>query len=339
MNISNLVSGLILKNYKDLCTTLEIPIKNGKSKTLQLEDLSRYCTYTRDKNKYIITEVFTEPLEKMDKRIEGNNSKYVEHFKFLLLNKLSQCEGYKCTFTKNNLFEFLGMVNPLYLKKTFAKQQLTKYDDRISSFDINNFYLRANDRMTRILFSSLNSLKNQFLINYREVDIIVRKDIKGKEEHREATTNEIKILMNVKYNVLLDMGLNSMTQVIFKFKTEEFYSKVNEVLKKEYDIEYSYKQFELIFAKENILHELSLLESKKHREELNEKTINAVNCNSQNVYNKNIEKYEQELEEFLFNEKPTMGRYTESQFKGFRLRSEYIDIQYEISEFLLRLLD
>ena len=55
MNIQSLTSGLVLKSYKDLCVALEVPIKTGKSKQIQLEDFSRYFTYTKDKYKYIIT--------------------------------------------------------------------------------------------------------------------------------------------------------------------------------------------------------------------------------------------------------------------------------------------
>lgn len=320
-----------------MCNILNVSIKTGKSKELQLNELSRYCLYSKDKNKYIIDEIFINPLPKIDHRKEGNNSKYVEHVKFLLLQKLSTCEGYTCTFTKNNLFEFLGMINPLYLDKVIARKIITKNDSRINNFDINHFYMRANDKMTRILFDSLNSLKNQYLISYKEVDIIVRLNIEGEKEFTEATKEETKLIMDIKREVLKDMELNSMMQVIFKFKTEEFYSKVSKILKEEYEIEYTYKQFELIFTKENILDELAMLELKKHKKELNNKVCDIVNLNAKNTYNKNLEKYEKELEDFLLNEKPALGSYTESNFKGFCFRSEYIDIQLELTEYLLRI--
>ena len=336
MNISNLIQGQTIKNYKSLCTILDIPVKGGNGKDIQLNELSRYCTYIKQGNKFIITEIFNIPLVKIDHRKEGNNSKYVEHIKYLLLNKLSTCDSYKCTFTKNNLFEFLGMVNPLYLKKTYAKQTLTKQDDRIRPFDINHFYMRSNDKMTRILFDSLNSLKNQFLIEYREVNIIVRLNNEGDKEHTEATEKELIILLEVKRRVLLDMGLNSMIQVIFKFKTEEFYKSVTDILKEEYDIEYSYKQFELLFAKDNIIDELLLLESKEHKRELNNKVIDIININANNTYNKNLEEYDNKLEAFINNDH-ILGKQIESNFKLFRHRDDYIDIQLELAEYLLRI--
>jgi len=339
-NISNLkeyfkISNTI-KNYKEVCTLLEEPIKTGKSKQLQLEDFARYFKFIKDKQKFIIAEIYPEPLSKQENP-NGNNSKYVENIKYMLLHKLSTCEGFTCTFTKNNLFEFLGMTNPLYLKKAIAKKLIKDNHYDISDFDINHFYMRSNNRMTRILFDSLNSLKRQYLISYREIDIVVRLNDKEEKEHNEATKEEIKIIMDVKHQVLKDMELTTMMQVIFKFKTEEFYNRVTEILKNDYDIEYTYKQFELIFTKENILEELERLELKQHRKELNDKVCDIVNLNARNTYNKNIAKYEQELEDFLLNEKPSFGIYTESNFKGFRFRSEYLDFQLELTEYLLRI--
>ena len=339
-NISNLREYILtsneIKNYKSLVTILDEPIKTGKSKQLQLEDLSRYFTFTKDKQKFIVTEIFDEPLPKQINP-NGNNSKYVENIKYMLLHKLSTCEGYICYFTKNNLFEFLGMVNPFYLKKEQIKKIIQKNNPDISDFEINHFYMRSNDRMTRILFDSLNSLKRQFLIDYHEQDIIVTINPNGRKEHIEATPEERKLIMDIKHQVLKDMKLTSMMQIIFKFKTEEFYRRVTGILKEEYNIEYTYKQFELIFTKENILEEIEILELKEHKLELNDKVCNIVNKNAYSTYKKNIEKYERELEEFLLSDELAIGNFNETGFSGFRLKFEYLDFQLELTEYLLRL--
>lgn len=77
---SKLYTNAIFKNYKELCNALDEPIKTGKSKQLQLKDWERYFSYEKDGNKFIITEIFDTPLEKIDKRTEGNRSKYVQPF-------------------------------------------------------------------------------------------------------------------------------------------------------------------------------------------------------------------------------------------------------------------
>jgi len=325
-----------IKNYKLLCAILGIPVRAGNVKILQLEELSRFCNFTKDKQKFIITEIYEQPLAKQGNP-NGTNSKYVEHIKYMLLHKLSTCEGYTCTFTKNNLFEFLGMVNPFYLKKEQIKKIIQKNNSDISDFEINHFYMRSNDKMTRILFDSLNSLKRQFLISYKEQDIVVRINPNGRKEHTEASKEEIKLILDVKRQVLLDMKLTSMMQIIFKFKTEEFYRRVTGILKEEYDIEYTYKQFELIFTKENILEEIEILELKEHRLELNDKVCDIVNKNAYSTYKKNIEKYERELEEYLLSDELAIGGFNSAGFSGFRLKFEYLDFQLELTEYLLRL--
>jgi len=344
MNIQTLTSGLILKNYKDLCATLDIkPSSSNNSRKAQYKELERYCTYTKQGQKIIINEIFAEPLPKLDHRKdldkEGNNSKYVDNIKYLILNTLSETEGHKYTLTKDRLFALLGMVNQQYLHKEIIKKVLPKKDDRIGQYEINHFYLRVNNRLTKILFDSLTSLKRRFLIDYREVTMVVRLDQKGIEQHTEATENEIVLITGVKYNVLAEMNLNSIMHVMFKFKTEEFYNRVSEILKNNYGIEYSYNVIELLYKKENVLKELTILEKKRHRKELNNKVIETINNHSQNTYDKNIKEYNEGLEDFLYNDKPMFGKWNESQFKGFKHKLDYVDIQKELAEYLLRIDD
>ena len=41
MKIQNIKQGQIFKNYKELCKALEVDIKAGKAKILQLKDFNR----------------------------------------------------------------------------------------------------------------------------------------------------------------------------------------------------------------------------------------------------------------------------------------------------------
>jgi len=347
MNIDKLYVGLTFKNYKEFCIAMGIPVKTStNSRKAQFKELERYCTYIKQGQKITITEIFAQPLDKIDHRKdidkEGNNSKYVEHVKVLLLHKLSKAEGHKYTILKNRLFESLGMVNPQYLDKELFIKYLLKKDNRFTKFDINHLYLRANDRLTRILFDSLNSLKRRFLLDYNELPMIVRIDKEGNESHTIATDEEKALLVSIKYNVLADMKLNSITQVRFKFKLEEFYKRVNKVLNDKYDILYSYKIIELLFTKEDVLHELSLIEIKQNRKDLNNKVIDTINEHARDVYYKNEKEYNEGLMNFLLddNEEETWGGEKPiEQFRGFRHKTDYIDIQLELAEYLLRIDD
>ena len=337
MNINKLILDQTFKNYKELCSILEMPIKGGKGKQIQLNELSRYCVLIKQGQKITVADIFAESLEKIDLRSEGNRSKYVEHIQCQILHTLSKTKGYKYTITKNNLFESLGMVNKMYLDKALVLKLLPKKDNRFTKFDINHLYLRANDRLTKILFDSLNSLKRRYLFDYWELTIIVRINNEGKEQHTKATEDEKALLVSIKYNVLLDMKMNSITQIRFKFKLDEFYKRVNKILNDKYNIAYAYKQIEIIYTQEDVLHELSLIEIKQNKKDLNDKVIDTINQNARDTYHKTEKEYNDGLMDFLLNEKPTIGKYTEMQFKGFKHKPDYIDIQLELAEYLLRI--
>lgn len=78
MKIENLKVGMVIKNYKVLCELLEIPVKDGNSKKCQLQNLERFIRYEKQGFKYIITEIFSEPLPKLkenDGRGKNPNSR------------------------------------------------------------------------------------------------------------------------------------------------------------------------------------------------------------------------------------------------------------------------
>lgn len=78
---TNLKVNQIFKNYKEICEYLGEPVyQGGKQRQLQLKDWERYFSYKKEGYKFIITEVFETPKEKIDKRSNGNRSKYVEPF-------------------------------------------------------------------------------------------------------------------------------------------------------------------------------------------------------------------------------------------------------------------
>lgn len=64
MKIEKLFVNSEFKNYKQLCSFLEVPIKSGSSKVAQLNELKRFCSYKKQKQSFIITEVYDNPLPK-----------------------------------------------------------------------------------------------------------------------------------------------------------------------------------------------------------------------------------------------------------------------------------
>ena len=56
------------KNFRELCEELNWKVGTGKQKQLQLEELSRLCSYHKNGNKIVIDEVYEVPKEKIDGR-------------------------------------------------------------------------------------------------------------------------------------------------------------------------------------------------------------------------------------------------------------------------------
>lgn len=52
--------GQVFKSYRDLCRFLEADILAGSSKNYQLEEWGKYFRWQRDKNRYIITQIFSD---------------------------------------------------------------------------------------------------------------------------------------------------------------------------------------------------------------------------------------------------------------------------------------
>ena len=84
MTLKNISSGIRVANYKELCKLLEEPVKAGNSKKAQLKDFEKYFAYEKDKNAYIITEIYDVPQLKEDGR-----QKYLQLLEPIILNYLA----------------------------------------------------------------------------------------------------------------------------------------------------------------------------------------------------------------------------------------------------------
>lgn len=71
MKINELYKGQVVKNYRELCKILNIKQTGGSAKKSQMKELARFVKYHKDGNKIIIDEIYKEPLEKINGRIEA----------------------------------------------------------------------------------------------------------------------------------------------------------------------------------------------------------------------------------------------------------------------------
>lgn len=304
IDTSNLAIGMTIKNYKELCKLLCEEVKEGNSKKYQLEDFKCYFDWEKSGQKFIISDIYDTPLTKEDKRKLGNNSIYVQCIEVILLQFLSQQEGYKRTFTKRIWWEMLGIINHKYGRT--SETELKKLDYAVTSWEVKHFYQRCNKKLEQILFSALNSLRNRRLITYEIQTVIVDND----GEYFEATDNQKKQILEMERYVLHDlMKCEKMIQIFAKFKQAEFYGKVNELLNENYGWDHYFKQVKVIYTPNGVREALPELEIKLQKELLNNKVVDCLNVNAQNIFDKKKAEYQQYLKNLIgeyWGEKPQM---------------------------------
>jgi len=333
---SNLSIGQIIKNYKELCRLLNQEVKTSDSKKSQEKEFKQCFNWEKAGHKYIIIEIYQEPLEKNDKRSLGNKSIYVQHIELLLLNHLSKQSGYKATLTLKNLCLLLGMINQEYIKED--KKKLKANSDYITDFQINHFYQRTYQKLRKIIFDSLRNLKNRCLIDYEELIMInINEMINNKQcvTTRKATDQERKYILEIKKQVLKDMGLESITLVYLKFKHNEFYNRINKLLIDKYDINYTYTDIKIIYSHKYIIEALEQAELNMQKIMLNDKIVTVIDDQAENIKEKSEKNYNEQVEEYM---KHILGQPSKMALsKFFKFDDVYIYAQNELSELLLRL--
>ena len=178
MDISKLYVGLIIKNYKELCAILGIPVKaSTNSKQAQYKEMDRYFKYHKEGNKFIIDEIYLEVLPKIDNRIfnkggANNVTEYTKYIENLILDLLVQGGNNKQGFgrvflSKNQLFKEFNMINDNYV---YCKRRILKLSKfmNINKETVEEWYDLNDDMLERNLQQALNSLENQSLISWHK---------------------------------------------------------------------------------------------------------------------------------------------------------------------------
>lgn len=345
-----------VKNYKMMCELLNENITGGDSKKAQLNRWKRYFDFYKDGQKFVINEIYDEPFVTDDarKRKEGLYVKYIE---LLLLEYLSKQTDYKVTVGSKEMYRILGMTNENYSIRSKMKsiaanevirQTMAKNENRfvftnlpvISDFNINNFYFRAEQKLNKILYSALNSMKNRFLIDYKKVNIIgklIDEDEYRYLDYRESTAYEDKLILEAKKLIISQMGYNNVTEIMLCYKCEDFYNRFNEYIKEEYGWERCYPQLRVVYiddiAKQIPLkaEEIRKLSYEDKKSQLNAEIIKSLNTQAEKRYEDNCNKIKSEHD----SEWGDFNRMDEN--VPFEYESNYVEIQHALADYLLNI--
>lgn len=101
MNLNNLKPGMRIKNYRELCRLMELPIKTGEAKIKQIKEINEYITYDKDKYAFIIKTINNKrtinlmQLINMGKSHKNKRNIYIRHIIPILLQILNNSPGKK----------------------------------------------------------------------------------------------------------------------------------------------------------------------------------------------------------------------------------------------------
>lgn len=334
VDVSKLQKGTTAKNYKDMCNLLGCePCKgNGNDREYQIKNWHRYFNFKKAGYKFIVTEVYDTPLPQSDARKvkEGKYNKYIE---LLLLRYVSACEDNMLEITKRGLYKVLGMVNENYDKVTYDNCVEAIQDDvghKISRFNINHFHQRVENKFSKVLYNTLESMKKRKLIHYCKKIIITSDDVCDLESNGSITALPYQegIIEDMIQKILNEWGYTNLSQVSLRYKTKEFYEEVNNRLNDEHEWKGFYTHILISMldhedARHLIAEDIRGLSPSIQRERFNKLLIEDINCQADTKY----EKYQNETVEDICSGK----------VKGFRYDESYLEAQKELSDYFLSL--
>lgn len=243
-NLEEIKQGQKIKNYKELCTLFNMPVKSGNAKIAQMKEIAQYINLEKQGNGFIVAEIYDKPIEKIDNRgkskgSRNNNNKFGEFIDPLLENflyKRMKDDDYVIYITNNCIGEIIHMVNYNYRtcannREKFHKFLYTKYNYSPWVAE-NDVFSCIYSKMRPSITSSLDRLQEQKKIKYIATYILY---LDG-EDNKAATDDENKDIRQMEDDTLMEMTIekglgeaDAITRKTLIYDVElknEFYKKV-----------------------------------------------------------------------------------------------------------------
>ena len=213
----------IYKNYKELCGAMGWEIySGGNTKKKQLKELNNLCNYHKEGNKFIIDEVFENPILVFDnKRSQIMNELQTMIF-YLALKEGSN----ELIISKNRLLIALGLLNVNFMNIMCHKEKYAEYRN-IPTYQVNEVISVAYTRICNHLNNTLKKLDDMSL--FRTTKDVISVTLQT-GENRLATTDEIAHILKCETTILKEYGVENRNSIPY-FELSNFKSKVTYLLK------------------------------------------------------------------------------------------------------------
>lgn len=284
MRIDKLKVGQVIKNYKELCTILEIKETGGDSKKSQLKKLETYVNYHKEGNKFIIDKIYKTTKNKIDNRRLGGNKVYKDDFRKLMLHMLHIDKSENMLISKGSLYEAMNLVNPNY---KLGKQDIDRLSKviEIPKEYISDFYSENNKKIRENTERNLKSLRGESLLVFDIVTAVAIEKINiaynelgtpiienGKvlhcksTEYRKATKKEKQIILRCESKAKAELGFTTDKEVFINGAWGTYSKLVTEYLKgSKSNIHFYYKAYEITWNKNKIEEEYNKLDKNESR--------------------------------------------------------------------------
>lgn len=269
VDTSLLFVGMVVKDYQTMCNLLGESTTTGKAKTNQMKNWSRYFDYEkiRNKNSFIILEIYDEPISKTEKKYRNNA--FINEMKVLILKEVSRQDAnnrgniiYLTSFSR--LIRKLHITNRFFYEDTFSFF-LAKHSDLFSEENITfNYQIFRSNAFRKIKNSvkyALDALAKDDMLQVSGNYVIGQKCENGTVVYHNASDNETAWITAAKKLISNKMGFkNSMDACLCN--QADFNRLLNAYYKTKHGWDIVYYQLKLIANKENIgkhIHEYTAL--------------------------------------------------------------------------------
>lgn len=314
MKIENLKVGQVIKNYKSLCEILEIEAKKSGSNShkAQLKEFNRYFEFEKQGHKYIITKIYENPKERIDNRMNGNNTVFSDDIEKLILNILASSKDDTITIARGQLYKALCMCNENYL---LGRSNISKLSEIIElpKSAIYEFYDNNSSKLRDTVERNLRRLRSRALITWNNTITVAVTEVeieynefgepifdkrtksiryKTKTVHRLADKFEKKAILKYEHEVLKEMGIDTIQKVFLLGKWKYFKQQVEDKLRENNtNIDYYYDTYTITFNNEdvkNYVKKLSDNSIKDIKNNINYNMIESIKKSTMRRHNKAI---------------------------------------------------
>lgn len=277
ININNLYEGQIIKNYKELCTKLEIKQQtNGRARQKQLKELELYCNYSKEGNKYIINKIYETPTITLNDLLKTKNSKCIKLLANNIVEYLYNNPDELQQIPLIKLFTVLGITNNNYKYANNYRKELSQlYNIQLAS--IYYFYDNTKNEFKRIIERCLNNLQNRSVLFWSKCIMIV--DSKNEIIYK-ADEETKKLILDTQKEILQYLNVNNMHEVM---RDNEKRKQFNNAIKKELSFNY-------YFAYDIVIGEKALKIEYNNIQENKKKLNNLIIDKSNKLFDKDIYK-------------------------------------------------